>query len=86
VEILAHTDDLGTDEYNIKLSDKRAHSVLQYLVYKGIPEERLISNGYGETIPLVPNTSDENRALNRRVEMKIIGFVTQTVNPENKEE
>ncbi|MBV5313922.1 MAG: OmpA family protein [Prolixibacteraceae bacterium] len=86
VEILAHTDDLGTDEYNIKLSDKRARSVLQYLVYKGIPEERLISNGYGETIPLVPNTSDENRALNRRVEMKIIGFVTETVNPESKEE
>ncbi len=86
VEILAHTDDIGTDEYNFKLSNKRARSVLQYLVQNGIPEKRLISNGYGKTKPLVPNTSDENRAINRRVEMKIIGFVSVTANSKNKDE
>ena len=78
VEIRAHTDDIGSDKYNFNLSGKRARSVLQYLVYSGVPDVRLVSNGYGETIPLVPNTSDENRALNRRVEMEIVGFMYDT--------
>ena len=72
VEISAHTDDLGSEAYNMKLSERRAKSVVDYLLMHDIPQDRLIAKGYGETKPLVPNTSDENRAKNRRVELKII--------------
>jgi len=72
IEIMAHTDDIGSDPYNDKLSDKRAYSVIQYLFENGIDNNRLVSKGYGKRVPLVPNTSEENLALNRRVEMKIL--------------
>lgn len=72
IELSAHTDDVGSDFYNMRLSDKRAKSVATYLINNGISESQLISKGYGESQPLVPNSSDENRALNRRVEVKII--------------
>ncbi len=71
VEISAHTDDIGSEEYNKKLSDRRAESVVNYLIMNDVPKNRLIFKGYGETQPLVPNNSDKNRALNRRVELKI---------------
>jgi outer membrane protein OmpA-like peptidoglycan-associated protein len=71
IEISAHTDDVGNDDLNMKLSDKRAKSVTNYLVGKGVKLERLTSKGYGKTQPLVPNDSDENRAKNRRVQFKI---------------
>ena len=71
IELSAHTDDIGSDAYNFKLSDQRAASVAEYLVTKGIAKSRIISKGYGKTMPLVPNTSDENRAKNRRVELKV---------------
>ena len=73
VEISAHTDDVGADLYNLKLSDRRAASVANFLQNKGIAQNRLISKGYGKTRPIVPNNSDENRARNRRVEMMILG-------------
>jgi outer membrane protein OmpA-like peptidoglycan-associated protein len=76
IEISAHTDDVGSKRYNNKLSDKRAESVVNYLKEKEIPEDRLISKGYGEDEPLVPNTSEENRAKNRRVELKIVDIST----------
>ncbi len=72
VEISAHTDDLGSDYYNMKLSGKRAQSVVNYLLKKEIPKNRIMAKGYGERNPLVPNNSDENRAKNRRVELKIL--------------
>jgi OOP family OmpA-OmpF porin len=72
VEISAHTDDLGSDAYNLKLSQLRAESVVRYLTQHGISETRLIAKGYGETIPSVPNDTDESRAKNRRVEFKIV--------------
>jgi len=72
IEMSAHTDSKGTDEYNFKLSDNRARSVSDYLISKGIATERIQSKGYGETQPVVPNDTDENRQLNRRVEFKII--------------
>lgn len=72
VELSAHTDDIGSNEYNIRLSEKRANSVMEYLILNNIPEHRLFAKGYGEEKPLAPNISDENRALNRRVELKII--------------
>jgi len=75
IEISAHTDDIGTEQYNKKLSERRAASVVKYLVDNGVPVSRLVSKGYGESNPKMPNNTDENRALNRRVEFKIIGFV-----------
>jgi outer membrane protein OmpA-like peptidoglycan-associated protein len=72
VEISAHTDDKGSDAYNNKLSQSRAESVVNFLVSKGIPKERLVPKGYGKTQPTVPNDSEENRAKNRRVEFKVM--------------
>jgi OmpA-OmpF porin, OOP family len=72
VEISAHTDDKGSDEYNNRLSQARAESVVKYLVEKGIGKDRMTAKGYGKTLPSVPNDSDENRAKNRRVEFKIL--------------
>ena len=74
VEISAHTDDVGAVDFNIQLSRKRAISVEDYLIKKNINKSRMQSVGYGETKPLVPNDSDDNRAINRRVELKIIGM------------
>jgi OmpA-OmpF porin, OOP family len=69
VEIAGHTDDQGSDSYNLALSYDRAKSVVAYLVMRGISEDRLVARGYGESRPLVPNTSAEGRAKNRRVEV-----------------
>lgn len=71
VEISAHTDDVGNDDSNLKLSEKRAKTVVDYLTTKGIKADRMTAKGYGETQPLVPNDSDENKAKNRRVQFKI---------------
>lgn len=72
VEIGGHTDAKGSDEYNQKLSDRRAASVLQYLADKGVDGGRMESRGYGEAEPVADNETDEGRELNRRVELKII--------------
>jgi len=72
IEIGGHTDDVGSDAANLDLSKKRAQSVVDYLSKIGIPVSRLLSKGYGETQPLNPNTSEENRAMNRRIEFKIL--------------
>ena len=71
VEISAHTDDVGNDDSNLKLSEKRAKTVVNYLTGKGIKADRMTAKGYGETQPLVENDSDENKAKNRRVQFKI---------------
>jgi outer membrane protein OmpA-like peptidoglycan-associated protein len=71
LEISAHTDDVGGTDANLKLSDKRAQSVVKYLTDKKIPANRLIAKGYGESKPLVPNDSDDNRAKNRRVQFTV---------------
>ncbi len=73
IEISAHTDDVGSDSYNLKLSDRRAESVKEYLFSKAIPEDKIISKGYGESKPAyLPADIDENRAKNRRVELKVL--------------
>jgi large repetitive protein len=72
VLIEGHTNDVGDEEYNYRLSDKRAAAVMSWLVSQGIDRNRLASKGYGETRPLVPNSNDENRAINRRVEFTIV--------------
>ena len=59
-------------EYNLKLSDNRALSVYNYLVSNGIDKKRLDYKGYGPNRPVAPNTTEEGRQLNRRIEFKII--------------
>ncbi len=66
--IEGHTDDIGKEEYNLELSEKRARAVLDYLVNSGIPTDRLKYVGMGATVPLYPNDNDEHRRRNRRVE------------------
>ncbi|KAA9035882.1 OmpA family protein [Ginsengibacter hankyongi] len=72
IEMSAHTDSRGSDEYNFKLSDNRARSVMEYIISKGIDSSRITSHGYGETKPVATNDTDEGRQLNRRVEFKIL--------------
>jgi len=72
VEIAGHTDSKGTDEYNQKLSENRAKSVYEYFISKGVKANRLSYKGYGESMPIATNDTDEGRQLNRRVELKIV--------------
>jgi len=80
VEISAHTDYIGTEEYNLELSQKRANSVVNYLISKDIEKERMKPVGYGELIPIAPairpdgTDIPEGREKNRRIEFKIIGL------------
>jgi outer membrane protein OmpA-like peptidoglycan-associated protein len=77
LEISAHTDNVGVYSRNMRLSKQRAQSVFNYLVKTGVNKKRLVSKGYGSAKPLVPNTSKENKAKNRRVEFKVIGTKTK---------
>lgn len=69
LEIQGHTDSDGSETYNLELSQRRSESVLNYLVLFGIDPSRLIAKGYGESMPVAPNDTDENKAKNRRVEL-----------------
>lgn len=69
VEVAGHTDSRGSDAYNMDLSLRRAESVKNYLVTKGIPADRLVIKGYGESQPVADNATDEGRFQNRRVEL-----------------
>lgn len=77
VRINAHTCSQGTHDYNQTLSEKRAASVREYFIKKGIPASRLITKGYAETSPIASNETEEGKAQNRRVEFIII-FHTNT--------
>ena len=66
-----HTDDTGSDDLNMKLSERRAESVASYLKSENIPSSRLKTKWYGEAQPKFPNDSEENRVKNRRVELAI---------------
>ncbi|MDD4108365.1 MAG: OmpA family protein, partial [Prolixibacteraceae bacterium] len=72
VEIQGHTDDTGSEEKNLILSERRAHSVVEFLVAKGTDESGLEWKGYGETRPVADNEDAEGRRLNRRTTIKII--------------
>ncbi len=74
IEISGHTDNKGTADYNKKLSESRAKSVLDYLVKKGISPDRMTSAGYGMEKPMSPNDTEGGRQLNRRTEFEIKGF------------
>ena len=76
VEIGGHTDDTGTDEHNVELSQRRADSVKNYFVGKGIAEDRLTAIGYGKSQPVDDRGTKAARAKNRRVEFKLISGIT----------
>jgi OOP family OmpA-OmpF porin len=71
VEVDGYTDGKGSDAYNLKLSDRRAHSVLRYLASHGVSGDRMTSKGFGKDNPIADNTTDEGREINRRVELKV---------------
>lgn len=73
VSLEGHSDSIGRDEANLALSEKRALSVRNELLLRGIPADRLTTVGHGETRPLAPNDSALGRQLNRRVELIILG-------------
>jgi outer membrane protein OmpA-like peptidoglycan-associated protein len=73
VEVQGHTDDTGERDYNLKLSQERAESVVAYLVEKGISPERLVARGYGPDVPIADNSTKAGQTENRRVEFHVIG-------------
>lgn len=72
IEISGHTDASGTESYNLQLSAKRAQAVADYLKSHQISDKRIATKGYGSQQPVAPNTTEENRQLNRRIEFKIL--------------
>ncbi len=79
IEVRAHTDSIGSQAKNLKLSQKRAENVVAYLVEKGIDEKRLKPKGYGEIKPVATNKTEEGRQKNRRTEFKITGKLEESV-------
>ena len=73
VELSGHTDDVGSERYNLTLSRNRAQSVAHYLMFRGIAGSRIRSTGYGKSKPLLNNTTEETRKINRRVEITFSG-------------
>ena len=70
---VGHTDSVGSDKYNDRLSQRRADSVKAYLVSKGIEPNRIYTEGKGEKQPVASNKTKEGRAKNRRVEIEVVG-------------
>ncbi|MCH8320259.1 MAG: OmpA family protein [Acidobacteria bacterium] len=75
IYVYGHTDDIGSEEYNLDLSERRAQTVRDYLVKNGIAPETITSKGFGKSRPIVPGTSAAARADNRRVEIGIVDTV-----------
>ncbi|MFH1322162.1 MAG: OmpA family protein [Bacteroidota bacterium] len=72
IEISGHTDNTGSDAYNQKLSENRAKAVVDYLIQKSITTERMEYKGYGESVPIATNDTEEGKQLNRRTEFEIL--------------
>jgi len=72
LEINGHTDNKGDAVKNKELSQKRADAVKKYITTKGISENRMTANGFGDTQPIADNKTEEGKAKNRRVEFKVI--------------
>lgn len=72
IKVIGYTDDIGLDSENLDLSKNRAKAVYEYLIQKGINKGRLDYSGKGKENPIYPNTNEENRAKNRRVELEIL--------------
>lgn len=73
VVAVGHTDSIGTEAYNLKLSERRAQAVKAYLVSKGIDASRIYTEGKGEAQPIASNKTAEGRAKNRRVDIEVVG-------------
>jgi OOP family OmpA-OmpF porin len=71
VDLEGHTDWIGTDRYNQGLSERRAASVRDYLVKKGVDPKRIATRGFGESKPIADNKTRDGRAKNRRVEIRV---------------
>ncbi|MEQ8576659.1 MAG: OmpA family protein, partial [Fulvivirga sp.] len=86
IELSSHTDDRQTDQYNLKLSERRAQSAVDYIVSQGINKTRLVARGYGESKLIIPNaTTEEQHQVNRRTEFKILD-IGRTINAEDFDE
>ncbi|MFS0772641.1 OmpA family protein [Sphingomonas sp. 1P08PE] len=79
IDVYGHTDSTGSDAYNQTLSERRATSVADYLSSHGVQAARIGTRGYGETQPIASNDTDEGRAANRRVEVKIVPITQNDV-------
>ncbi len=79
IDVYGHTDSTGSDSYNQGLSERRARTVADYLSMRGVSAARVRSQGYGETMPVATNDTDAGRALNRRVEIKIVPVTREQV-------
>jgi len=77
VEIRGYTDSTGSDEHNLLLSEKRARSVVDYLIENGVPQAQLQYKGYGNASPVGDNITSEGRKLNRRTEVQIIDYIAK---------
>jgi outer membrane protein OmpA-like peptidoglycan-associated protein len=71
IEINGYTDNIGNDKTNLLLSQKRADAIANYLIKNGLENKNIIAKGYGSNFNIAPNDTETNRALNRRVEVKI---------------
>ena len=80
VDVMGHTDSTGSDAYNLDLSRRRAEAVVNHLVSRGVSRARLASVGYGEQYPRADNATEQGRALNRRVEIRITPISQDEVN------
>jgi outer membrane protein OmpA-like peptidoglycan-associated protein len=81
IDVLGHTDSVGTDAYNQGLSERRANAVADYLSSRGVARARMATRGFGESQPIATNDTEEGRAANRRVEIKIVPVREQDVGP-----
>ncbi len=84
VSVDGHTDAIGTDAYNQRLSERRAQAVREYLVRLGISPSRLRTRGFGESEPVASNDTEEGRAQNRRVELNVIGEARSGAEPSRR--
>jgi outer membrane protein OmpA-like peptidoglycan-associated protein len=80
VDVLGHTDSTGADAYNQSLSERRAESVANFLANSGVQRARLATRGYGESQPIATNSTEQGRAANRRVEIKIVPISQSDLN------
>lgn len=79
IDVYGHTDSTGSDSYNQTLSERRAQAVSNYLTSRGVNSARIRWQGFGETAPIADNTTEAGRAMNRRVEIKIIPITQEDV-------
>jgi outer membrane protein OmpA-like peptidoglycan-associated protein len=78
LEVDGYTDSVGTDDYNLKLSDERAGAVQSYLVQQGLPQDNVSAKGFGKENPVASNSTSSGRQLNRRVELVVSGEIIGT--------